>query len=456
MEDKLSHSAQHGANDSSLAPVDQCTSGVISLMLGREWLDVLEQRFLRYVRIDTQSQEDSLDVPSTACQLDLLRVLAEDLRELGALDVVLDDYGYVTATVPATVHDEAIPTVAFLAHVDTAPDFCGSDVRPIVHRSYGGAPIRLPDNPDIVISEDDNPDLPSKQGEDIVTASGTTLLGADDKAGVAIVVTLVDYLLRHAALRHGRIRLCFTPDEEIGRGVDHLSLRDLDANVAYTVDGGELGEIVFETFSADLAVVTIEGVAIHPGDAKGRMVNAIRLSSRLLERLPTDKMAPETTEGYEGFIHPLRIAGDASRVEMRFLLRDFELEGLAEKGALIQRLCAQLQEEEPRSKVQCDIRRQYRNMRYWLENDRRPVDLAISAAQQVSIVPRVNPTRGGTDGSRLTEMGLPTPNLFTGAHNMHGPKEWVSVQDMARSLELCAALVQLWEQDGRGYVGWRE
>jgi len=394
-------------------------------------------------------------VPSTARQLDLSRLLVQELQAIGARDVTLDQYGYVMAVIPATVADTDIPTLAFLAHVDTAPDFSGTGVKPIVHRDYAGAPIRLPDNPDVVITEIDNPDLPGKVGEDIITASGTTLLGADNKAGVAIIVTLADYLLQHPEMRHGQIRLCFTPDEETGHGVDHLSLATLGANVAYTVDGGELGEVVFETFSADLAVVTVEGVAIHPGDAKGRMVNAIRLVSRLIEKLPQGQMSPETTEGYEGFIHPLRMSGDASRMEIQLLLRDFELDGLEAKGELMRTLCRQLQAEEPRSKIQCNIRRQYRNMRYWLEKDRRPVDLAIEAAGRVGITPQVKPARGGTDGSRLTEMGLPTPDLFTGAHNMHGPKEWISVQDMGRSVELCLALAQLWEQEGHGYVGWR-
>jgi len=424
-------------------------------MLEQKWLTALEDRFLRYVQIDTQSCDKSTTSPSTAKQLDLSRLLAQELQAIGALDVTLDEYGYVMAVIPATVPDADVPTVAFLAHVDTAPDFSGTGVKPIVHRDYAGGPIRLPDNPDVVITKEDNPDLPDKIGEDIITASGTTLLGADNKAGVAILVTMADYLLQHPELRHGKIRLCFTPDEEIGAGVNHLSLATLAANVAYTVDGGELGEVVFETFSADMAFVVIEGVAIHPGDAKGRMVNAIRLVTRLIDLLPQGEMSPETTEGYEGYIHPLRTSGDASRMEMQLLLRDFELDGLAAKGELLQRLCRQLQKEEPRSNIQCSIRRQYRNMRYWLEKDRTPVDLAIDAAQLIGVTPRVEPTRGGTDGSRLTEMGLPTPNLFTGAHNMHGPKEWVSVQDMGRSVSLCLALAELWQKEGRGYRGWR-
>ncbi len=420
-----------------------------------QWLALLEQRLVRYAQIDSQSRPESRTVPSTTGQLNVLKLLAQELQELGALDVRMDAYGYVTATLPATANDVDTPTVAFLAHVDTAPDFSGSDVRPIVHRRYAGGPISLPDNPQVVISPGDNPDLAGKKGEDIITASGKTLLGADDKAGLAIIMTLAEYLLAHRELLHGRVRVCFTPDEEVGRGVDNLKLPDLAANVAYTVDGAELGEVVYETFSADMAIISIEGVAIHPGDAKGRMVNALRLGGRLAEALPRDECTPETTDGYQGYIHLLRVSGDPAKMEMRLLLRDFEMQGLEEKRDLVQSICDRLQAEEPRSKITCTIERQYRNMRYWLEKDMRPVDLAIEAVRRAGVEPVVKPTRGGTDGSRLTEMGLPTPNLFTGGHNMHGPMEWISVQDMGRSLQTCVELVQLWHEQGNGYQGWR-
>jgi tripeptide aminopeptidase len=419
------------------------------------YLQELEDRFLRHVQIDTQSQEDAPQFPSTARQWDLLRPLTEELRDLGARDVQLTEYGYVLATIPATVEADDIPTVAFLAHVDTAPDYPGADVRPIVHRNYQGDPIVLPDDANQVLNEQSAPGLRDKLGEDIITASGKTLLGADDKAGVAVIMTLAAQLLANPDIPHGPVRICFTPDEETGHGVDHLMLEELAANVAYTLDGESAGEIVYETFSADRASVTITGVAIHPGDAKGRMVNALRLAAHLAEMLPSDSCTPETTEGREGYIHLRNMRGNAAQVEMHILLRDFECDGLQAKGDLLRALCDRIQQQEPRAQVNCAIQAQYRNMRYWLENDMRPVELAEEAIRRAGLQPFSRPTRGGTDGSRLTERGLPTPNLFAGTHNPHGPLEWVSLHDMARAVETCLQLVQLWAERGRGYCGWQ-
>lgn len=415
-------------------------------------LSTLEQRFIRYVQIDTQSDADSDSSPSTAKQLDLLQLLAAELQELGAEAVVLTDYGYVLATIPPTAPAAELPTVAFLAHVDTAPDYPGGGVRPIVHRNYSGQPIILPDDPGQVLT---SAQLQDKIGEDIITAGGTTLLGADDKAGIAIIMTLAEQLLQNREIPHGKIRLCFNPDEEIGRGVDKLSLAELDADVAYTLDGSTAGEIVYETFSADKAIVTITGVAIHPGWAKGEMVNALRLAGRFAERLPRDSDTPETTAGREGYIHLHEMHGNAAQVELRLILRDFELEGLEARGELIQALCDQLQAEEPRSTISCAITPQYRNMRYWLAEDMRPVQMAIEAIQQAGLPPIEQVIRGGTDGSQLTERGLPTPNLFTGGHNFHGPLEWVSLQDMGRAVETCLHLARLWAKKGAGYRSWR-
>lgn len=418
--------------------------------------DTLLARFLRYVRLDTQSDEDSQTTPSTSGQWNLLRLLETELRAMGAVEVRLTSYGYVMATIPATSSKRRLPTVAFLAHVDTAPAFPGHNVKPLVHRRWNGKPLRLPDDPAQVLDPGLSPELQMAQGQDLVTASGRTLLGADDKAGVAIVMTLAEYLLRHPKIKHGPIRVCFNPDEEIGRGMDKLDLAELGANVAYTLDGQSAGEVVWETFSADGAVVTIEGVSTHPGDAKKEgMVNALHLAARLLAALPREGLSPETTEQREGFIHPYQITGGVDRAEIRFILRDFELAGLADKGRRLRGLCRGLQATEPRARIQCRLRRQYRNMGYWLKKDLTPVHLAYAAARAVGLEPSSPPTRGGTDGSRLTERGLPTPNLFNGAHNLHGPLEWVTVQDMERAVKLCVELVKLWEQQGTGYRGYR-
>ena len=405
----------------------------------------LESRLVRYAAIDTQSDEASPTSPSTAKQLTLLRLLADELRDAGAGDVTLTPYGAVLATIPATIATPA-PTVAFLAHVDTSPGFSGTGVTPVVHRAYDGGEITFPDDPALVLSPRNVPYLAAKVGEDIITASGATLLGADDKAGVAIVMTMARHLLAHPQLPHGMVRVCFTPDEEIGRGVHPELPRDLKADVAYTLDGGEAGEIVYETFSADKAVIRIEGVSTHPGDAKDKLVNALHLAAKLIGTLPLTSRTPETTSGREGFIHVYQMQGNAAAAEIHVILRDFEEDGLREHGELLAAACRVVQQGEPRSRITCEITPQYRNMRYWLEQDTRPVDLAREACRQLGIEPFSTPTRGGTDGSRLTELGVPCPNLFTGMQNIHGPLEWISVQDMERATNLCLRLVELWGQ----------
>lgn len=411
-------------------------------------LQDLESRFLRYVQIDTQSDESSDTTPSTAIQLDLLRQLVTELEAVGTTDIQLTDYGCVFATIPATIDDEETAVVAFLAHVDTAPAFNGFGVKPIVHRGYNGQDLDLPDDKSQVINYENSPRLAEKIGEDIVTASGTTLLGADDKAGIAIIMTMADYLLKNPQIPHGKIRLCFTPDEEIGRGVANLKLEDLGADVAYTLDGGSKGEVTYETFSADKAVVKITGVSTHTGTAKNHLVNALNLACNLVNLLPQETDTPETTSGREGFIHLYKISGTAAYAELHFILRDFELDGLKAYGDKIQEACKSIQSWESRAQIECEISPQYRNMRYWLEKDMMPVELALKALDQAVIKPIVQPIRGGTDGSGLTEMGLPTPNLFTGMHNCHGPLEWVSLQDMAAATEICVNLVQLWAEEG--------
>jgi tripeptide aminopeptidase len=409
--------------------------------------DTLLSRFLRYVQIDTQSDETSKTFPSTSGQLVLLEMLKQELSELGAADVQMTRHGYVLASIPANTRKARVPTVAFLAHVDTAPDCSGKNVKPIVHRKYDGRVMKFPDKPGLTLDPATSPELRTAIGKDIVTASGTTLLGSDDKSGVAVIMTLVERLLRETKWKHGLIRVCFTPDEEIGRGVDKLDLRMLGADVAYTLDGGPPGEICWETFSGDAAEVIIDGITTHTMEAKAKgMVNAAYLAGKLLAALPRERCAPETTDGRDGFIHPIHVEGRTERTVVKFLLRDFELKGLADKGKILRGLCRGLQASEPRARVRCKLRKQYRNMAYWLRKDMRPVELAREAFVTAGLKPYDHVIRGGTDGSRLTELGLPTPNLFCGEHNAHGPLEWVAVQDMESAVTACTQLAELWER----------
>lgn len=407
--------------------------------------DTLLSRFLRYVQVYTTSDPLSKTTPSSPQQWDLLRMLKAELEALGAAEVSISEYGYVFATLPATTNKK-VPTVAFTAHVDTAPDFSGEGVKPLVHQNYQGQIIQLPDDPKQIQDPAKDPDLKKAIGKDIVTASGLTLLGADDKAGVAIVMTLVGYLLKHPEIKHGPIRVCFNPDEEIGRGVEKLDLKELGADVAYTLDGEYPGEINWETFSGDSAVVMIEGVSTHPGWAKTHgMVNAVHLAGKLLASLPRDNVSPETTEGRQGYIHPHDFEGNAAKAVVRFILRDFDNEKLAQHGERLKGLCAGLQAAEPRARITCEIKPSYRNMGYWLKDDMRPVEYAFEAVRAVGLEPLERAIRGGTDGSRLTERGLPTPNIFDGCHNAHGPLEWVCVQDMEAALQVCVKLAEIWE-----------
>lgn len=396
----------------------------------------LEARLIRYCATDTQSDPDSPSQPSTAIQLDLARMLADELTEIGAQDVRITEYGAVLATLPGNASG---PVIGFLAHMDTAPQFNATGVKPRVVRAYDGGVIRYPDNPDLVLSPEVSPRLGEKLGHDIVTASGLTLLGADDKAGVAIIMTTARRLMVQPD--RPMIRIAFTPDEEIGRGVDKRLPADLGVAFAYTFDGGAVGAIDYETFSADGAEVVIEGVSVHPGYAYGKMVNAITLAARILSALPQSTMQPEVTQDREGFIHATEISGGSSRAVISFILRDFEREGLAEKGRILKSVCDAVQAGEPRARITCTITPQYRNMRYWLEEDTTIVDLARAACKALGIQPVTVPVRGGTDGSRLTEMGVPCPNLFTGMAEIHGPLEWVSLQDMAMAVRLMEAIV---------------
>lgn len=401
-------------------------------------------RFLKYVTYDTRSDEHSSTFPSTPGQLVLLRELVGELKALGLQDAAMDDYGYVMATVAATSGREGVPVIGFIAHVDTSPEMPGHDVRPIVHEGYDGRDLVLPDDPCVVLRAADNPALADQLGNTIVTASGLTLLGSDDKAGVAEIVAAVEHLVSHPELAHGPVRIAFTPDEEIGRGANHFDVARFGAACAYTLDGGSRGELEFESFSADAITATFKGFNTHPGYAKGRMVNAIRAAADFIARLPRDTMSPETTEGYEGYLHPYQMQAGVDSTSVKVLVRDFVTERLKEKEALVQQLAREVAARYPGSTVEFTIDESYRNMREVLEQHPRVMDYARQAIRSAGLEPIEKPIRGGTDGSRLSFMGLPTPNLFAGEHNFHSRLEWVSAEDMDRAVEVIVNLCQVW------------
>ena len=409
-------------------------------------MNVLD-RFLRYVRYDTQSDETSQTYPSTAKQLVLLTDLAAELRELGAADVSLDEHGYVMATIPPAAGAAAVPAIGFIAHVDTSPEMSGADVKPIVHGAYDGRDLVLPDASDVVLRLKDIPELGEQMGHDIVTASGTTLLGADDKAGVAEIMTAAAFLLRHPEVAHGPVRVAFTPDEEIGRGTAHFDVARFGAACAYTIDGGSRGELESESFSADAMTVAFQGVNTHPGYATGRMVNAIKAAASFIASLPADRLSPETTAGYEGFVHPYLLNASVDRTSVKLIVRDFVTERLKEKEALLTRLAEEAIARFPGARLEIAVEEQYRNMREVLERHPGVVERARTAIRQAGLQPRSRAIRGGTDGSRLSFMGLPTPNLFAGEHNFHSRYEWVSMQDMEKAVEVIVNLVRLTTAD---------
>jgi tripeptide aminopeptidase len=404
-------------------------------------------RFLRYVAYDTQSNERSTTYPSTDTQLLLLRDLAAELQAIGVADAAVDEFGYVMATIPATTTKADVPTIGFIAHVDTSPEMPGAGVRPIVHRAYDGRDLALPDDPAVALRLADNPALAEQFGHDIVTASGTTLLGADNKAGVAEIVTAAAHLIAHPEIAHGPIRIAFTPDEEIGHGTDHFDVARFGARCAYTMDAGRRGEIeTTESFSADAMTVTFHGFNTHPGYAKGRMVNAIKIAAAFLERLPQDGLSPETTEGHEGFVHPYVVQAGVERTAVRLLVRDFETAGLKRKEAMLERLAQEAAAGYPGSRVEFTVEESYRNMQEVLERHPEIAERAREAIRRAGIEPHTRPIRGGTDGCRLSFMGLPTPNLFAGEHNFHSRLEWVSVQDMEKAVEVIVHLCQIWAE----------
>jgi tripeptide aminopeptidase len=404
----------------------------------------LLERFLRYVQLDTQADETSTTVPSTAKQLVLSRILAEECQALGLSDVRLTSHGVLTATVPGTV---AAPAIGWVAHVDTSPEFASSQVRPQVVENYQGQDLVLPGDPSRVHRVSDDRDLRSVIGHTLVTTDGTTLLGGDDKAGVAAIMTAAQSLMADRSRQHGPIRLIFTCDEEIGRGTDHLSIPDLQIACAYTLDGGGRGQIDSETFSADQAIVTVQGVNTHPSIGKGTMVNAIRILSHFLSRLPEKTLSPETTSDREGFIHPYHVEGGVASAFARLILRDFETTALTEQAALLESIAQPLRIEHPRARITIEIRRQYRNMRDGLAKEPRAVPKAVAAMQALGITPEMSIIRGGTDGSLLTEKGLPCPNLSCGQHNPHSPLEWVSVNEMQLAADVLVQLAMEWGRE---------
>jgi tripeptide aminopeptidase len=409
--------------------------------LAEELAEGVLERFVRYARIDTQADLDSTTYPSTAKQLDLSRLLVAELTEVGLEDVVLTEHGYVLATLPGTVPEA--PVVALIAHVDTSPDASGTGVTPIVHRAWTGEPIVLPGDPRQVLDPADLPELAERIGHDLVTTDGTTLLGADDKAGVAEIMAAVAYLARETHPR-STVRVVFTVDEEVGHGTEYLDLDQVGADVAYTLDGSGLGEIEVESFSAYQVRLHIEGVGTHPGSAKGRMVNAVKLAADLVAALPRDRLSPETTDDREGFIHPTRVAAHGASATVWFIVRDHDDARLEEHLELLRGIADDLQAREPRATIELDVEEQYRNMGRALDERPEVVAAAEEAIRRVGVEPVHTIIRGGTDGARLAERGLPTPNLFTGGQLYHSVKEWASVQDMAAAAATVVELVRLW------------
>ena len=406
----------------------------------------LADRFSRYARIDTQSDPDSGSQPSTAKQLDLSRLLLEELKSMGLTETELDEHGYVFASIPANT-EKKVPVICFCAHVDTSPDCKASDVKPILHKNYSGEDIILPDDPGQVIRTTDHPYLLEKKGQDIITASGLTLLGADDKAGVTIIMELAAYLVQHPEIRHGKIRILFTPDEEIGRGVNKLDIKKLAADFGYTLDGPELGSFEEETFSADGMTITFHGVSAHPGHAKDKLVNAIKMVSAFIDMLPKDEFSPETTEGRYGFVHPVRMEGSAEKMQVEFIVRDFNTSKLGAYEEYLKDQADRVIEMYPTGRYDFKVKQQYRNMKEVLVLHPQVSEYAREAIKRAGIAIRETAARGGTDGSRLSFMGLPCPNIFTGEMAFHGKHEYVCVQDMEKSLETLVHLSQVWEEN---------
>jgi tripeptide aminopeptidase len=403
------------------------------------------ERFLRYVKLDTQSSEESDSYPSTEKQLVLLERLMAELQELGLEDATMDEHGYVFATIPATTSKRDVPVIGFIAHVDTSPEMSGAGVEPLIHANYQGQDLKLPKDPSAVIRFAENPALAEQIGNEIITASGDTLLGADNKAGVAEIMGAAEYLMAHPEIPHGPVRIGFTPDEEVGAGTKYFDVETFGAYCAYTMDGETLGQLEVETFSADSMVLTFHGFNTHPGFAKGRLINAIKIAADFLGRLPADSLSPETTEGYEGFVHPYVMDAGVERTSVKLLIRDFRTEGLKEKEQRLEQLARKTVADWPGSRVEVGVVEQYRNMKEVLDRYPDVVSAAEEAIRRAGLEPRMKPIRGGTDGSKLCFMGLPTPNVFAGEHNFHSRYEWISTHDMHKAVEVIVELCRVWE-----------
>jgi tripeptide aminopeptidase len=403
------------------------------------------ERFMRYVQVDTQADPHSTTFPSTAKQKDLAKILVEELLAIGITDAAMDEHGYVMGTIPAT-SSKNVPVLCFCSHMDTAPDCSGTGVKPILHEKWNGAPIVLPDDNTQIITVEDHPYLKQRVGDDIITASGTTLLGADDKAGVAIIMEVAAYLLQHPEVEHGKIRILFTPDEEVGRGVEQLDMKKLGADFGYTLDGGERGSLEGETFSADAVTVTIHGVSAHPGYAKDKLVSAIKVAGTFIDSLPKDSWAPERTEGKQGFVHPVHMEGMVEKATVEFIIRDFDTTKLKEYEERLEGLLKAAVVQYPGVRYEFKVKEQYRNMKEILDQYPQVMAHGEEALKRAGIVPEMMSIRGGTDGSRMSFMGLPCPNLFTGEMGIHSKHEYVSVQDMQKAVETCVHLSAIWAE----------
>jgi len=402
-------------------------------------------RFLKYVKIDTQSSHDSDSFPSTKKQKDLGIILVEELKQMGISDAEIDKYGYVYATIPSN-SDKNVPVICFCSHMDTSPDASGKNVNPVIHRNYQGGDIILPKDKSKVILANEHPQLASQIGNDIITSDGTTLLGADDKAGIAEIMDAANYLMTHPDVKHGKIRILFTPDEEVGHGVDHVDIKKLGADFGYTMDGSDLGSVEDETFSGDTVHLYIKGFNIHPGFSKDRMENAIKIANKIISRLPPDSLSPETTEGKEGFIHPVNIKAEVDSAYIKFIVRDFDNAKLKEKEDLIQKIAEEVIKDYKKASFEIRIEESYRNMKEVLDKNPEIMDYAVEAVNRTGVKAFRNSIRGGTDGCRLSFMGLPCPNIFAGGHAFHSNLEWISVQDMEKALETIIHLCIIWEE----------
>ena len=406
------------------------------------------ERFLEYIKFDTQSSEESETFPSTDKQKDLGKFLVKELKDMGINDAGIDEHGYVTGTLEANT-DHKVPVIGLIAHLDTSPDVSGKDVKAKIHKNYQGQDLELSPESGVIIKASENPALAEQIGNDLITSDGTTLLGADNKAGIAEIFNAVEYLINNPEIKHGTIKIAVTPDEEVGRGTEHFDVKKFGADFAYTIDGETLGEIEDETFCADAVTMTIQGVNVHPGYAKNKLINSIKIATEIIDKLPPNALSPETTEKREGYIHPHAINGGVEQTVIKYLIRDFTEEGLKEKEKFLKEISDNVMEKYPKAVLDFKIDEFYRNMKYQLDKDARVVDYAVEAIERSGIAPKKNIIRGGTDGARLSYEGLLTPNIFTGGHNFHSRQEWISIQDMQKAVDVIINLVQVWEEKSR-------